>query len=256
MFLDSEVYIFYYLIPILKIKYFEFKFIQIKNFFNLLHYQYSDYNMENESELQDLKEIAIAKIKAAYNHSVELEAKHSVLWIRFAKIRKIKLSITLILSLIAASSLIFTISFANLTDIRSYLFLADIFALIIVALTIWEVILAYKGEDHGQIVKGALQLREMSMSFLQYKMDNLDKKGYIDELKSLEISDSNLVKESTKYTKNPSKKVSSIIDYKIEDLKKQGIKKYFMIQEEIDSATKKLQKFTALRTCDAWIKFD
>ena len=76
-----------------------------------MHYQFSDYNMENESELQDLKEIAIAKIKAAYNHSVDLEANHSVLWDRFAKIRKIKLSITLILSLIAASSLIFTITF-------------------------------------------------------------------------------------------------------------------------------------------------
>ncbi|HDZ17730.1 MAG TPA: hypothetical protein ENH75_05535, partial [archaeon] len=87
--------------------------------------------MENESELQDLKEIAIAKIKAAYNHSVDLEANHSVLWDKFAKIRKIKLSITLILSLIAASSLIFTTAFNNLTDIRNYLFLADIFALII-----------------------------------------------------------------------------------------------------------------------------
>ncbi|HDZ18942.1 MAG TPA: hypothetical protein ENH75_11650 [archaeon] len=213
--------------------------------------------MENELELQDLKEIAIAKIKAAYNHSVDLEANHSVLWDRFAKIRKIKLSITLILSLIAASSLIFTITFINLTDIRNYLFLADIFALIIAGLIIWEVIFAFKGklEDHGQIVNGALRLREMSIGFLQYKLDNLDKKGYIDELKSLEINDSNLTKKSARYTKNLSKKVKSIVNDKIEDLEKQGIKKYFVIQEKIDSATKKLQKFTALRTCEAWIKF-
>lgn len=95
----------------------------------------------------------------------------------------------------------------------------------------------------------------MSMSFLQYKLDNLDKKGYIDELKSLEISDSNLKKKSIKHTKNLSTKVKSIIDDKIEDLEKQGIKKHYMIQEEIDSATKKLQRFTALQTCEAWIKF-
>lgn len=47
----------------------------------------------------------------------------------------------------------------------------------------------------------------------------------------------------------------SAIDKKIEDLKRQGIKKYFMTQEEIDSATEKLQKYTALRTCEAGIKF-
>ncbi len=212
--------------------------------------------MENESELQDLKEIAIAKIKAAYNHSVDLEAVHNVLSEKFTKVKKIKLIITLILSLIAASSLIFTLQIIDLADVRIYLLLADIFALIVAAITIWEVILAKIRGDHMHIVNGALQLRETSISFLQYKLDNLDKKGYIEEIKALEISDLDLKKMSTKYTKNLSKKVKSIVESRIEDLKKQGIKKYFMIQEEIDSATEKLQKFTALRTCEAWIKFE
>ncbi|GAG78483.1 unnamed protein product, partial [marine sediment metagenome] len=63
-----------------------------------------------EKELDDLKEIAIAKIKAAYNRSVDLEATHSVLWDKSDKNRKIKLIITLIVSLISTSSLIFTMA--------------------------------------------------------------------------------------------------------------------------------------------------
>ena len=47
----------------------------------------------------------------------------------------------------------------------------------------------------------------------------------------------------------------NVIIEKIKNLESKGTKKYFIIQEEIDSATEKLQKFTALRTCETWIKF-
>jgi len=210
-----------------------------------------------ESELEDLKEIAIAKIKAAYNRSVDLEATHSVLWDKFDKTRKIKLILTLILSLFSTSSLIFTTAFYNLTDFRAFLIIADIFALFVTVIVIWEVIMAFIGkyEAHGHIVNESFQLRDQSMDFLQNRLDNLDKQGYIDEIKALEIKDTNLKEKSNKYAKKLSKKTMDSINKKINELEKKGIKMYFMPQEEIDSANEKLQKFTALRTCVAWIKF-
>jgi len=111
-----------------------------------------------ESELEDLKEIAIAKIKAAYNHSVDFEATHSVLWDKFDKTRKIKIIITLILSIISTSSLIFTIALNNLTELGIFLLTTDIFALFLTVIIIWEVILAFTGkcEAHGHIVNAIL----------------------------------------------------------------------------------------------------
>jgi hypothetical protein len=211
-----------------------------------------------ESELKDLKEIAIAKIKTAYNRSVDLEATHSVLWDKFDKNRKKKLIVTLILSLISTSSLILTITLSNLSDLRIYLFTADIFALVLTFIIIWEVLIAFTGrsEAHGRIVYGSYQLRDKSMDFLQNKLDNLDRQGYIDEIKTLEINDTTLKEKSDIYTKNLSHKTQDSINKKFDELEKQGIKKYFMPQEEINSANKKLQKFTALRTCEAWIKFN
>ncbi|MFX1488686.1 MAG: hypothetical protein ACFFBI_06025 [Promethearchaeota archaeon] len=35
-----------------------------------------------ESELEELKGLSIAKIKVAYNLSIDLEATHSILWSR------------------------------------------------------------------------------------------------------------------------------------------------------------------------------
>lgn len=210
-----------------------------------------------ESELEDLKEIAITKIKAAYNRSVDLEAKHSVLWDKFDKTRKIKLILTLILSLFSTSSLIFTIIFYNLTDFRTFLIIGDIFALFLTVIVIWEVIMAFTGkcEAHGHIVNESFQLRDQSMDFLQNRLDNLDKQGYIDEIKALEIKDTNLKEKSKNCAKKLSKKTMESINEKIDELEKQGIKKYFMPQEEIDSANEKLQKFTALRTFEARINF-
>jgi len=195
-----------------------------------------------ENELEDLKEIAITKIKAAFNRSIDIEATHIVLWDKSERNGKVKLIIILILSLIAASSYILTLNYTNLNEVVFF---------------IWEIFLRLSGrsENHGHLVNEVLNLRDQSMTFLQYKLDNLDKKGYIDELKSLEINDKNLKDKSTKYAKRLSKKVKNIINKIIEDLEKKGIRKHTLTQEEIDSANEKLQKFTVLRTCEAWIKF-
>lgn len=210
-----------------------------------------------ENELEELKELSIAKIKVAYNRSIDVEATHLILWDKSDKNRKIKIVLMLILSFIAASSLIFTAFSSSFTEFRIYIFFADVFAFLIMIIITWDTIQVFRSRsrDHGRFVNEALQLREQSISFLQYKLDNLDKQGYIDELKSLEINDTTLKDKSAKYSKKLSSMIVSAIDKKIEDLKKQGIKKYFMTQEEIDSATEKLQKYTALRTCEAWIKF-
>jgi len=209
-------------------------------------------------ELEELKELSIVKIKVAYNRSIDAEATHMALWDKFDKNRKNKLIITLILGIIATSSLIFTISNTLFTEFRIYIIFADIFALFLMLIIIWDTIQTFTGKygEHGHIVNEALQLREHSMSFLQYKLDNLDKQGYIDELKSLEIKDSTLKEKSNRYTENLSSVVKSAINQNLEDLKIQGIKNYFITQEEVDSATEKLKKYTALRTCEAWIKFE
>jgi hypothetical protein len=210
-----------------------------------------------ENELEELKQLSIAKIKVAYNRSIDAEATHLILWDKSEKKKKFKLVLTLILSIIAASSIAFTGISAFFTEFITFIFIADIFTALIFILIIWEVILMFTGKsfDHGRIVNEALQLREQSLNFLQYKLDNLDKKGYIEELKSLETLDFALKEKSTKYSKRLLNKDKSAINEKIEDLKRHGTKKYFLTQEELDSATEKLQKYTALRTCEAWIHF-
>jgi len=212
--------------------------------------------MENE-ELEDLKVLSVAKIKVAYNRSIDAEATHMILWNKSEKIKKLKLILMLIFSVIATSSIVFTVTSDIFTEFRLFIFIADTFTLLILVLIGWEVILIFTGKsiDHGHIVNEAFQLRERSMSFLQYKLDNLDKQGYIDELKSLEIKDTNLKERSAKYTKRLSDNTKSAIKEKIADLERNGIKIYFMTKEEVEYATEKLQKYTALRTCEAWIKF-
>jgi len=217
--------------------------------------------MANESdlnELEELKELSIAKIKVSYNRSIDAEATHMILWPKSEKSKKLKLILMLILSVIATSSIFLTMTNNIFTEFRVFIIIADIFALMVLILVIWEVILIVTGRylDHGHVVNEAFQLREQSLNFLQYKLDNLDKQGYIDELKSLEIKDSVLKEKSAKYTKRLTSKTENSIKEKIEDLKRQGTKKYFITQEEVDSATEKLQKYTALRTCEAWIKFE
>ena len=216
--------------------------------------------MENEldlNELEELKELSIAKIKVSYNRSIDAEATHMILWNNSKKKKKFKLILTLILNIFAASSLVFTATIDVITEFRVFILIAEIFALLVMIIIIWEAILMFTGKsiDHGHIVNEAFQLREQSMSFLQYKLDNLDKQGYIEELKSLEKMDIAFKEKSAKYAKRLSNNTKSAINEKLEDLQKQGTKKYFMTQEEVNSATEKLQKYTALRTCEAWIHF-
>jgi len=209
--------------------------------------------MENE-ELLELKELSIAKIKVAYNRSIDVEATHMILWSKSEKNKKNKLLIMLIFSFIAASSLIFTL-FSNLfSEFRTYIVFTDIFAILVLLIIIWDTIQEFTGRniDHGHMVNDALQLREQSLSFLQYKLDNLDRQGYIDELVLLETKDSVLKEKSSKYTQKLSDSIQYKINQKLENLKIQGIKKYFITPEEIDSATQKLKKFSD----DVWIKFE
>jgi len=210
-----------------------------------------------ENELEELKEISIAKIKVAYNRSIDAEATHMILWNKSEKNKKLKLILTLILSILAASSIVFTASSSILNEFKLFIFIADIFTILIMVLIVWDVILMFTGKsiDQGHIVNEAFQLREQCITFLQYKLDNLDKQGYIEELKSLEKKDNTLKEKSAKYSKRLSNNTKSAINKKLEDLQRQGTKKYFMTQEEVDSATEKLQKYTALRTCEAWISF-
>ena len=204
-----------------------------------------------ENVLEELKGLSIAKIKVAYNRSVDVEAIHSVLWNRSDKISKIQIFITVTLSLITVISLVISIFLGFISEFGIYL---SILIISIVILVIWEGFKRFS-DNHGHIVNEALQLREVSTNFLQYKLDNLDKQGYIEELKTLEKKDKNLKEKSAKHTHTLSTKTKNLVEDKIDFLEKQGIKKYFMTQEEIDSATEKLQRYTALRTCEAWIKF-
>jgi hypothetical protein len=213
--------------------------------------------MENE-ELNELKVLSIAKIKVAYNRSIDAEATHLILWNKSEKFTKLRLILTLILSVVATSSIVFTVNLTIFAESGFFVIITDIFTLLIMILIGWEVFLIITGKsiDHGHIVNEAYQVREQSMNFLQYKLDNLDKQGYINELKSLEINDTTLKEKSAKYAKRLSTNSKSAIEEKIAELEKLGIKKYFITQEEVDFATEKLQKYTALRTCEAWIKFD
>lgn len=144
-----------------------------------------------ESELEELKGLSIAKIKVAYNLSIDLEATHSILWSRSDRNDKFRLLITLVLSIFAAISITFSLLLRINLEFRWVILLADIFTVIIMVVVIWESITMFTKRFgvHGHIVNDALQLREQSMSFLQYKLDNLDIERYINELKSLEIQD-------------------------------------------------------------------
>ncbi len=54
---------------------------------------------EKLTELNDLKEIAIGKIKAAYNRSIDAEATHSVLWDNTERKRNMSLKFALLISI-------------------------------------------------------------------------------------------------------------------------------------------------------------
>jgi len=209
-----------------------------------------------EIEINDLREIAIGKIKAAYNHSIDAEATHSVLWdiTETKRITILKFSLLFSLFIIILAYLPFL--FGNMLLIWIFSIIAEILAFLIAGLTIYGIFLSYYSKAHKQILNAAILLRRQSMDFLEYKLDNLDKQGFIDELKSLEINDKELQDKTKIYTKKmPTQLLTRITSY-IEELKKAGFKKHVITQQSIDSANEKLQKFNALRTCEAWIKFE
>jgi hypothetical protein len=146
--------------------------------------------------------------------------------------------------------------FGDVLLIWVFSLVAEILAFVIAGLTIYGIFLSNYSKAYKQLINAAILLRRQSMDFLQYKLDNLDKRGYIDELKSLEVNDKNLKDKTQLYTEKMSTHLIAQITYHIEELEKAGFKKHNISQQSIDSATEKLQKFNALRTCEAWIKFE
>jgi len=213
--------------------------------------------VENKStELEDLKEIAVGKIKVAFNRSIDTEATHTVLWDITEKKRDTLLKFALMISLFIVIFAYFPILYGDVILIWVFSLIAEILAFVIAGITIYGIFLAVYSKDHKQLIYDAILLRRQAMDFLQYKLDNMDKKGYINELKSLEVNDKNLKEKSLKYTEKRSTKIITTITYKVDELEKAGFKKHVITQNTVDSANVKLQKFSALRTCDAWLKFD
>jgi len=208
------------------------------------------------TELNDLKEIAVGKIKAAYNRSIDAEATHSVLWDITEKKRTTLLKFGLIISVFIIIFAYLPFLFGEVVLIWVFSLIAEILAFIIAGLTIYGIFLSNFSKVHKQLIHASILLRRQSLDFLQYKLDNLDKKGYIDELKSLEVNDNNLKEKTLIYTRKMSTQLITRITYNIEELEKVGLKKHAITQQAIDSANEKLQKFNALRTCEAWLKFD
>ncbi|MBY9020963.1 MAG: hypothetical protein KGD67_07885 [Candidatus Lokiarchaeota archaeon] len=208
------------------------------------------------TELSDLKEIAIGKIKVSYNRSIEAEATHSALWDITERRRNMLLKLGLLISIFIIIFAYLPFMFGEVVIIWVFSLIAEILAFIIAGLTIYGIFLANYSKAHKQLIHAAILLRRQSLDFFQYKLDNLDKDGYIDELKSLEINDNDLKEKTQLYTEKMSTQLIVRITYNIEELEKAGFKKHVITQQGIDSANKKLQKFNALRTCEAWLKFD
>lgn len=207
-------------------------------------------------ELSDLKEIAIGKIKAAYNRSIDAEATHSVLWDITEKKRNNLLKFGLIISIFIVIFAYLPFLFGDVVIIWIFSLVAEILAFVIAGLTVYGIFLSNFSKAHKQLFNDAILLRRQSLDFLQYKLENLDKKGYFDELKALEVNDKNLKDKTQIYTEKMSTQLITRISYNIENLEQAGFKKHAITQLSIESANKKLQKFNALRTCEAWIKFE
>ncbi|MBY8988717.1 MAG: hypothetical protein KGD61_09705, partial [Candidatus Lokiarchaeota archaeon] len=206
--------------------------------------------------LSDLKEIAIGKIKAAFNRSIDAEATHSVLWDVTEKKRNTLLKLGLLISVFIVIFAYLPFLFGDVVIIWFFSLVAEILAFVIAGLTIYGIFLSNFSKVHKRLITAAILLRRQSLDFLQYKLDNLDKDDYIIELKSLEVNDKDLKDKTLIYTEKISTQLITSITYYIEELEKAGFKKHAITQQAIESANEKLQKFNALRTCEAWIKFD
>ena len=198
-------------------------------------------------ELEDLKEIAIEKIKAAYNNSIDVEAIHSVLWNITEKKRNLLLRITLMLSFILLIMIYLPNLFGSIYIIPLTSNLSGFIVLGIVGFTFYSIFQAAHSKNHVLILEDSNSLRTQANDFLQYKLENLDKAAFINEINSLELNDNNLKNKSRNYSQNLSRNITVQITVKVNELEKLGFKKYIISQQEIDTANKKLQKFTALQ---------
>ena len=168
------------------------------------------------TELTDLKEIAIGKIKAAFNRSIDAEATHSVLWDITEKKRTTLLKFGLLISIFIIIFAYLPFLFGEVLLIWVFSLVAEILAFVIAGLIIYGIFLANYSKAHKQLIHAAILLRRQSIDFLQYKLDNLDKKGYIDELKSLEVDDKDLKDKTQIYTeKIPTQLIVEITYYVI-----------------------------------------
>ena len=208
------------------------------------------------TEFNDLKEIAIGKIKAAYNRSIDAEATHSVLWDDTERKRNMLLKFALLISIFIIIFAYLPFLFGEILLIWVFSLIAEILAFVIAGLAIYGIFLSNFSKVHKQLINAAIILRRQSLDFLQYKLDNLDKDDYIIELTLLEKSDKSLKERSLRHTEKISTSIISSITYKVDELEKVGFKKHIITQQSVDSAREKLQKFNALRTCEAWIKFE
>ncbi|MHA1329085.1 MAG: hypothetical protein ACTSRH_17460 [Promethearchaeota archaeon] len=206
------------------------------------------------SELDDLKEIAIAKIKIAFNRSIDIEATHEIF------LDKIKTRISKYLYLTLVLCIFFSILSFLLIMLKNFDFLYILLAFNGIALILppfyLKFFLCKNLEDHFNIIRSALELREHAMEFFRNKIDNLDVEGYIKELLYLESFDNNLANSSEKLIRKIKNKDNQLIEAWIKKLEEKGIKKQYILKEELNSAKLKAAKFQKLLNEKVPINFD
>ena len=200
-----------------------------------------------DQELEDLNEIAIGKIKIAYNHSIDLEAIHSVLWESSEKKRKFLLKLILIVGFVLLITIYIPVLFGYINIILISSYISGILVLLIVGLTFYNLFQATHSNNHKVIYEDAISLHRQAEDFLQYKLENLDKEGFIHEIKNLDEFDTVLMEKNLIYGSDFSTNISNQITQKLDELEKSGFKKHMLTEQEMEAITKKIQRFTELR---------
>ncbi|MFW9950273.1 MAG: hypothetical protein ACFFKA_09145 [Candidatus Thorarchaeota archaeon] len=207
------------------------------------------FTMETDinQELEDLKEIAVGKIKIAYNTAIDLEATHSVLWMLTEGKRSLLLKLTLILGFILFITICIPILFGFVYIIFIFSVISSSLILLSVGLTIYSIFQATSSINHKLILEEAISLHRQAEDFLQYKLENLDKQAYIEEIKLLDGNEKILHEKSQIYKIKLSSNAIAQINNKLDILEKSGFKKHVITVEEIDTINNKLKKFIGLR---------
>ncbi len=134
---------------------------------------------EIDQELGDLKEIALGKIKIAYNHSIDLETIHSVLWEPSGKPRNFLLKLILIVGFVLLITISIPVLFGFISIILISNFVSGILILLIVGLIFYNLFQATHFKNHKVIYEEAISLQRQAEDFLNYKLENLDKDAFI-----------------------------------------------------------------------------